>query len=87
MINVGNAVLVVVTLELKQKNREAQDELIPHPPLKNTISEPDPPLAIRRYNWSPKGFANQTGLNRPVFLPLKSVICHYKPNPQKSGKT
>ncbi len=34
MINLGNAVLVVVTWELKQKNREAHDELIPHPPLK-----------------------------------------------------
>ena len=29
---------------------------------------------------------NQTGLNRPVFLPLKPFIPNYKPNNHKSGK-
>ena len=31
-------------------------------------------------------FASQTGLNRPVFLPLKPFIPDYKPNNHKSGK-
>jgi hypothetical protein len=34
-----------------------------------------------------KRSANQTGLNRPVFLPSKPFIPDYKPNPLKSGKT
>jgi hypothetical protein len=33
-----------------------------------------------------KRSATQTGLNRPVFLPSKSVIPDYKPNNHKSGK-
>ena len=40
-----------------------------------------------RQVWLIKRSSSQTGLKRPVFLPVKSAIPHYKPNPQKSGKT
>jgi hypothetical protein len=36
---------------------------------------------------SGKRSRSQTGLNRPVFLPLIPLIPNYKPNTHKSGKT
>jgi len=43
-------------------------------------------LAIREIGLFFKRSASQTGLNRPVFLPLNQIIPDSMPNPKKPGK-